>query len=42
MKADKMTMRNSLELRVPFLDHALVEWAARAPLAVKVGDSASG
>ena len=42
MKADKMTMRNSLELRVPFLDHALVEWAARAPLEVKVGDAASG
>ena len=42
MKADKMTMRNSLELRVPFLDHALVEWAARRPLEVKVGDAASG
>lgn len=37
MKADKMTMRASLELRVPFLDHRLVEWAGRQPRAVKVG-----
>ncbi len=28
MKADKMTMANGLELRVPFLDHELVEFAA--------------
>jgi asparagine synthase (glutamine-hydrolysing) len=27
MKADKMTMANSLEVRVPFLDHELVEFA---------------
>jgi len=42
MKADKMSMATSLELRVPFLDHALVEWAARLPLAWKVGDRGSG
>ncbi len=36
MKADKMTMANSLELRVPFLDHRLVEWLARQPASVKV------
>jgi asparagine synthase (glutamine-hydrolysing) len=28
MKADKMTMATGLELRVPFLDHKLVEFAA--------------
>jgi asparagine synthase (glutamine-hydrolysing) len=37
MKADKMTMANSIELRVPFLDYRLVEWAARSPSWVKVG-----
>jgi len=42
MKADKMSMANSLELRVPFLDHDLVEWAARLPLIWKVGNRASG
>lgn len=42
MKADKMSMAASLELRVPFLDHELVEWAARLPLSWKVGDRRSG
>ena len=42
MKADKVTMAASLELRTPFLDHALVEWAACAPLAWKIGSSAKG
>jgi asparagine synthase (glutamine-hydrolysing) len=42
MKADKMTMAASLELRTPFLDHALVEWATRAPLVWKVGDAERG
>jgi asparagine synthase (glutamine-hydrolysing) len=42
MKADKMTMAASLELRVPFLAHPLVEWAARAPASAKVGRDASG
>ena len=36
LKADKMTMANGLELRVPFLDHKLVEFAARLPNRFKI------
>jgi len=36
VKADRMTMANSLELRVPFLDHHLVEFASRLPRNLKV------
>ena len=36
VKADRMTMANSLELRVPFLDHLLLEYAAGLPPAYKV------
>jgi asparagine synthase (glutamine-hydrolysing) len=35
-KADRMTMANSLELRVPFLDHKVLEFAARLPRNQKV------
>ncbi len=42
MKADKMSMANSLELRVPFLDHQLVEWASQLPMTWKVGDENTG
>jgi asparagine synthase (glutamine-hydrolysing) len=42
MKADKISMGNSLELRCPFLDHRLVEWCARLPLEWKVGSRAAG
>ena len=34
--ADRVSMRHSLEVRVPFLDHPLVELMARAPARLKV------
>ena len=36
LKADKMTMANSIELRVPFLDHKFLEFAASLPENLKV------
>ncbi len=36
LKADRMTMINSLEGRSPFLDHELATWAARLPESYKV------
>jgi asparagine synthase (glutamine-hydrolysing) len=36
IKADKMTMANSLELRVPLLDHKILEFAAALPLNYKL------
>jgi asparagine synthase (glutamine-hydrolysing) len=36
LKADKMTMANSVELRVPLLDHKLLEFAACLPETFKV------
>lgn len=38
MKADKMSMATSLELRVPFLDHRLVTWANRQPDQTKISE----
>lgn len=38
MKADKMTMAHSLELRVPFLDKELFEIARRIPAAYRLAD----
>lgn len=36
IKADKMTMANSIELRVPLLDHKVLEFAAKLPRNQKV------
>ena len=36
IKADKMTMANSVELRVPLLDHKILEFAAALPPTIKV------
>jgi asparagine synthase (glutamine-hydrolysing) len=36
LKADKITMANSVELRVPFLDHKMLEFAASLPGQYKV------
>jgi asparagine synthase (glutamine-hydrolysing) len=42
VKADKMTMANSLELRVPFLDPEVFRIASALPLAQKITGGASG
>ena len=42
LKADKMTMAHSLELRVPFLDHSLVEFVAASPVNMKMRKHKNG
>jgi len=41
-RVDNMTMAWGLEARVPFLDHELVELAAKAPPAIKLKDGGKG
>jgi asparagine synthase (glutamine-hydrolysing) len=36
VKVDRASMANGLEVRPPFLDHELVEWAARLPTDKKI------
>ncbi len=36
-KCDRMSMAHSLEVRPPFLDHRIVEFAAKLPPALKIG-----
>ncbi|MBS0612591.1 MAG: asparagine synthase (glutamine-hydrolyzing) [Proteobacteria bacterium] len=36
MKQDQMSMATSIESRVPFLDHPLVEWVAQLPLTLRL------
>lgn len=38
-KTDRMSMAHSLEVRPPFLDHRIVEFAARLPLELKIRNS---
>lgn len=38
MRVDKMTMAHSIEARVPFLDHELVEFAMKLPLSYKINN----
>jgi asparagine synthase (glutamine-hydrolysing) len=42
MKADKMTMAASIELRVPFLDYRLVEWLTKRPSSSKLAHNGNG
>jgi asparagine synthase (glutamine-hydrolysing) len=36
MKQDNMSMAASIESRVPFLDHVLVEWAMQVPASIQI------
>jgi asparagine synthase (glutamine-hydrolysing) len=42
MKADKMGMASSLEIRVPFLHLPIVEWCQRSSLEARIGDFHTG
>ena len=39
MRVDKLTMAHSIEARVPFLDHDVVDFATRLPPSYKLSDA---
>jgi len=39
MRVDKLTMAHSIEARVPFLDHDVVEFATKLPPSYKLADA---
>jgi len=41
VKVDRASMLNSLEVRSPFLDHTLIEYAASLPLSMKIRNNES-
>lgn len=41
MRADKMSMMHGIEARVPFLDHAVAEFALKLPTHLKIGWSST-
>jgi asparagine synthase (glutamine-hydrolysing) len=42
VKADRMSMQNSLETRPPFLDHEVIEFANRCPTKLKLNEQGVG
>lgn len=42
LDTDQMSMAHALEVRVPFLDHELLEWVATLPDYIRYGDAPKG